>query len=278
MLSKICVGDAQAVVKCLKSQLFRIFIRNLTILGRVISVPNYILMLGMPKSRSDEDGRREIKKMKKKEVVKRLKWSRPVIVKHVGEDRYDLFCEKTLNEFQKLEPGAPVYRESMNRQNFSFGVLGLSIYRVLLSEFGFETARAFDVLNDFICDSARQTREHSPLMRFMYSKMSRWKFLVKAANKKMEFPYEPDGWLFKIPKSDAYWAMDILQCGLVKYLKDQGAPEICKAFCNADYVAAEYMTGLNLVRTKTLADGDDLCDFRYYKERMVEKNESNARF
>ena len=195
-----------------------------------------------------------------------MKWSRPVIVKHVGEDRYDLFCEKTLNEFQKLETGASVYRESMNRQNFRFGVLGLSVYRVLLGEFGFEKAQAFDVLNDFICDGARQTREHSAFMRFMYSKMSRWKFLVNAAKKKMEFLYEPNGWVFKTPKSDAYWAMDILECGLVKYLEDQGAPEICKAFCNADYVVAEDMTGLKFVRTKTLANSDNLCDFRYYKE------------
>ena len=208
--------------------------------------------------------------MKKREVVKRLKWSRPVIVKHVGEDRYDLFCEKTMNEFQKLEPGAPVYRESMNRQNFIFGVLGLSVYRVLLEE-GFEKALAFDVLNDFICDTARQTREHSAIMRFMYSKMGRWKFLVKAANKKMDFPYEPNGWRFRIPESDAYWAMDVLQCGLVKYLKEQSAPEICKAFCNADYVAAEYMTGLKFVRTKTLADGGDFCDFRYCKEQDGKK-------
>ena len=205
-------------------------------------------------------------KMKEKEVVKRLKWSRPVIVKNVGEDRYELFCEKTLNEFQKIEPGSPTYHESMNRQNFSLGVLGLSIYRVLLGEFGFEKAPAFDVLNEFICDTARQTREHSIIMTFMQSKLSSWKFILKMVNKKMEFPYEPDGWSFKIPKSDAYLAMDVLECGLVKYLKEQGAPEICRAFCNADYVAAEYMTGLEFVRTKTLADGGDLCDFRYYKE------------
>ena len=30
---------------------------------------------------------------------------------------------------------------------------------------------------------------------------------------------------------------------------------------------AEFMTGLELVRAKTIADGDDICDFRYVKEQ-----------
>ena len=205
--------------------------------------------------------------MNEKEMIERLNWCHPVIVKYVEENQFDVFRKKTLTESRTLQPQAPTYTQSVNKQNFGLGVFGLSMYRILMREYGFEQAEAIDILGEIISELARQTREHSPFMRFVYSRISRHKFLVNMMNKQMLSLDEPHGWLIEIPESDAYWAMDIVQCGLVKYLAEQGAPEICRVFCDADYVAAEYMTGLELVRTKTLAEGDDVCDFRYFLER-----------
>ena len=71
------------------------------------------------------------------------------------------------------------------------------------------------------------------------------------------------------------WVVDVLpgceeydlgynyhECGICKICADEGCPELAKYLCKLDYVIADAM-GAKLVRTKTLAEGGDYCDFRY---------------
>ena len=85
---------------------------------------------------------------------------------------------------------------------------------------------------------------------------------------------EEKGWLGEIIEDkETVISFNCTQCGLMIWLKDQGAPEICPALCNTDYVTAEYMSGLKLIRTKVIGYGDDICDFRYYlKDKEIDEN------
>lgn len=58
-------------------------------------------------------------------------------------------------------------------------------------------------------------------------------------------------------------AFDVTRCPLAEYFAAQGAPELTRhAACSLDYrMAAQW--GVTLQRTRTIADGHPLCDFRF---------------
>lgn len=56
---------------------------------------------------------------------------------------------------------------------------------------------------------------------------------------------------------------DITVCPLANYFKDQGVPELTKhAACNLDHALAD-ACGVDLVRSQTIAEGSEHCDFRW---------------
>ena len=56
---------------------------------------------------------------------------------------------------------------------------------------------------------------------------------------------------------------DVTLCPFADYFKDQGVPELTQhAACNVDHCAARVL-GVDLVRTQTIADGAEYCDFRW---------------
>ena len=82
--------------------------------------------------------------------------------------------------------------------------------------------------------------------------------------------YEND-WVWDIvDKDDKYdGGYNYYECGVCKLFKDEGASDLVKYVCKLDYGMFE-MIGITLTRTKTIADGNDLCDFRFTnKKRML---------
>ncbi len=65
------------------------------------------------------------------------------------------------------------------------------------------------------------------------------------------------------PEAGVAVAFDVTVCPLADYFKDQGVPELTPfAACRLDLAAAEAY-GVDLVRTQTIADGFEYCDFRW---------------
>ena len=58
-------------------------------------------------------------------------------------------------------------------------------------------------------------------------------------------------------------AFDVTLCPLFDYFKNQGVPELTPhAACNLDHCLASTF-GFELVRTQTIANGAEYCDFRW---------------
>ncbi len=56
---------------------------------------------------------------------------------------------------------------------------------------------------------------------------------------------------------------DVTCCPFADYFADQGVPELtAHAACNLDHRAADVI-GVDLIRTQTITDGADYCDFRW---------------
>jgi hypothetical protein len=58
------------------------------------------------------------------------------------------------------------------------------------------------------------------------------------------------------------WGVDYLECGIVKFLHSQEADELAPYLCLLDYALLGAL-GIKLIRTQTLANGDERCDFRF---------------
>jgi len=60
------------------------------------------------------------------------------------------------------------------------------------------------------------------------------------------------------------YGVDYVECASCKFLSEQGAPELAPCLCVIDVLYSEKF-GWGLVRTMTLAEGYEKCDFRFKK-------------
>ena len=58
------------------------------------------------------------------------------------------------------------------------------------------------------------------------------------------------------------YGVDYLECATVKFLRAQGAAELAPYLCAADKLYSDKL-GWGLIRTNTLAEGANCCDFRF---------------
>jgi hypothetical protein len=79
----------------------------------------------------------------------------------------------------------------------------------------------------------------------------------------------PGDWVCTVVGGDgeAYdWGIDQVECGICKFFADRDAEEFVPYMCALDFIASDYF-GWGLVRTTTLAEGGERCDFRFKRDR-----------
>ena len=59
--------------------------------------------------------------------------------------------------------------------------------------------------------------------------------------------------------------MDVLSCPVVNALVEIGMPEVAPVMCAIDQVYSTGYRGIKFSRTKSVAEGDDCCDYRYMR-------------
>ena len=95
-------------------------------------------------------------------------------------------------------------------------------------------------------------------------KMKKWAEWTQ----KREYPANWVAYFVPGDGKDFDYGYDYSECGAVKYFHAQGVPELAPYFCLNDFPnSAVYGTGLR--RKGTIAQGDEVCDFRYMKGRPV---------
>ncbi len=106
---------------------------------------------------------------------------------------------------------------------------------------------------------------HAPLFNKMITKRKLFteevhaKRLADAA--RSQSSQHPMDWIFthKVFSPDEYLT-EYTQCGVCELAKKEGCFALVKHICKIDYITYDLM-GAHLERTKTIADGDELCDF-----------------
>ena len=204
----------------------------------------------------------------KQEVLQFQKTCRPIIDQQLGAEHYDRFCKATLKEYDGFASRIPVLEDSNNKNLFLANApFMLSTYRALLGEFNLSQKDALDKLLQISNFKHRQKFENPSLvMKFFAPRVARYEFIKDLFLKKFVFKKdEKYGWASEFPQSDAYIAINFTRCGLTDWFRDQGAPEITPIACEGDYIWTRLLTGLKFIRTKTIGNGDKICDFRFVK-------------
>lgn len=104
-----------------------------------------------------------------------------------------------------------------------------------------------------------------------YQFTTEWYRIQRFAAKKSQEGLYPGDWVFRYIEGvpDEFdWGWDFTECGILKLYKARHAEELLPYLCVQDFIISK-LEGTGLQRTKTLAKGDDCCNFRYRKGREV---------
>ncbi len=70
-----------------------------------------------------------------------------------------------------------------------------------------------------------------------------------------------------VEATDKYVQMKITRCISAEAFESLGTPELCRVYCDSDWAMIKaFNPKMTLVRTKTLANGDECCDHRWMLE------------
>ena len=176
-----------------------------------------------------------------------------------------VICE-SLAEFERLLPELPYIGGDQNplTGNLVFSASALAFYRVM-KRYGRTVEETGELLYRIM--EAWIRRYPGFIRRLMgtyyMSKLSQRQSKQRAPLSQ-ERRYAGD-WVFEYVGGDGEtfeWGRDYVECGIVKFLHDQGADELMPYLCLTDYALFGAL-GIVLKRTMTLAEGNEKCDFRF---------------
>lgn len=120
-----------------------------------------------------------------------------------------------------------------------------------------------ELMNDIVAQSIRSDfmqKAHQGQRKkgTLFSDKSQEKKVMEA-EKSRHSPYEMD-WEFSYQKGKDEFYCTYTQCGICKLAKREHMERFLPCMCQMDFATYE-MVGAKLIRTKTLANGDECCNF-----------------
>lgn len=183
-----------------------------------------------------------------------------------GEAFANTLVRESLAEFEELIPALPYIGGKQNplTDNLVSSAGALAMHRVMLRH-GNPVEETGELLYRLMeAWIRRYPRFVRHLMgRYYLSRLSQRQSKKRAALSQQR--RYPGDWVRVHVAGDGQtfeWGVDYLECGIVKFLHSQGADELAPHLCQLDYALFGAL-GIELMRTQTLANGDEKCDFRF---------------
>jgi hypothetical protein len=186
-------------------------------------------------------------------------------------ERYGKELSKTLQSearqaYEKLIPDIPFIKGVRARTLNTFLIITaqeLAVYKAMKKQ-GKSPAEAWE-----LCHQALKLRvEKIPqwkrwlLRRLMFSSFMR-KILARRARQQKKVGFGDFEVEYLIGRADDFdFGVNYLQCGNLSFMMKHGGEEFAPYICMSDIALSDAM-GWGLIRTQTLADGCDNCNFRF---------------
>ena len=208
-----------------------------------------------------------------KKIINNKKVEQNCYLKYFESNKVEALKMNVLKEFEYLLPQVP-YIGTMKDNPFLifliFTVMSLSFYRVLKNE-----SWEVDKIGQAIYEIADN---YYGSMNPIRKKMLKWYMGSLIMQKRLRHAEEyqknnQNPWNYKarfIPgdSKNLLFGYDYTECGGLKFLKAQNAEEIAPYLCLCDYAMSRALK-IGFKRSKNLALGADICDFRFFKNYVT---------
>jgi hypothetical protein len=191
--------------------------------------------------------------------------ARPVLVKtYPGQDIPQLIIQAR-REFVHLLPQLPYIGGKHPFTEFLvFTAMELALYRVDQVH-----GRTVEQTGTLVYEIGRAFLTTSPafLLRLFAPMNFSRKYIEKLKQRALESHQHqyPEDYVYNFVEGDGQtfdYGVDYLECASCKFLARQSALELAQYTCPGDILYSESF-GWGLIRTQTLAEGADHCDFRF---------------
>lgn len=178
----------------------------------------------------------------------------------------DRLVRESLAEFERLLPELPYIGGKQNplTGNLISSAGALAVYRVM-QRHGKTVEETGGLLYRLM---EAWIQRYPRLVRYLMGRYYLSWLSQRQSRKRSALSQErryPDDWVRVHVDGDGQdfeWGVDYLECGIVKFLRSQGAAELAPYLCLTDYALLGAL-GIELKRTMTLAEGGGKCDFRF---------------
>ncbi len=195
------------------------------------------------------------------------KRAKTALASQYGSEFAGTVVTEAREEYSKLIPEIPYVGHYRILVRFITGTaVSLAIYKALRNH-GKPVEEA-GKLYYLICKAILSS--YPGIVRWIIGRVSFSKLFLRAAKKgalESQKRLYPGGYVFSFVQGDGKefdYGVDYFECGGCKFLSQQGASELAPYICTADIVYSD-LFGWGLVRTKTIAEGFEKCDFRFKK-------------
>jgi hypothetical protein len=214
----------------------------------------------------------------KPRIMREIRFAIPHYKKFIArayvKETAEAVVAETLQRFETLLPGIPYIGGSENilTENLYLSAAMLAMYQSLKAR-----GKSVEEVAGLIYQGTASLYSGFPfqlLLRFQGRQLLTQKRIdqrKRAAAISQQRLY-PDDWVFEIVEGDGQtfeFGVDYTECGIVKYLTREGAPELAPYLCLLDYPMCKSMR-VRLVRTETIAQGCERCNFRFSRGPAVE--------
>lgn len=169
-------------------------------------------------------------------------------------------ADKIINEYDKVAARAKDIGKSRLISGYTMGIYFIAMNRST----GKSPEENFEIFRDALCASKLFRKAVGNAESYLDDRKMQGR--LKWSEESHKRIYENDWVLDILPGNGEYdLGYDYHECGVCKLYRDEGCTELAHYMCLMDFVLADIM-GMKLVRTGTIADGADICDFRYSRK------------
>ncbi|MCA2976993.1 MAG: L-2-amino-thiazoline-4-carboxylic acid hydrolase [Myxococcaceae bacterium] len=201
--------------------------------------------------------------VRERQLRRALRFARPVLETRFDAAGVERMLEAMRRAYAEVGPHVPVLRSRFNRMTLAIAVDVLALFRALRTELRADEASA--LVQPFV-DGWMDGQFESPIARFGYAHRPTHLLYRKLWFSSVNRADEPDGQKFEFLPTEGtrFYGVDVVRCGITKFLTAMGAPELTPFICRGDLHIQRYLPkGIAFRRTQVIADGGERCDFRY---------------
>ena len=187
----------------------------------------------------------------------------------VGRERASELIQSIRDEYEALSPQVPYIGGDQNAftEWLTYGAYYLAVYRVLQVQ-----GHSLEQVGCIIYDTYETMADYPVWMLRLVGGLKYGEGYVKQLREAAALSQErryPGDWVCTFVEGDGETfdhGLDVSECGICKFYDAQGAGELAPYMCLSDYVVS-CAFDRGLVRYRTVAEGADVCDFRFRKGR-----------